>query len=146
MEQILDEISTLYPEPIQETNESYSTVSGYDNVIDKIRNHILLCKSHLYILCSTKLALLFKDELIEVSKTRRITIICEDNLELSSNIKVLYRDSDPKVFHMIIDTSSLITGEIATNHSQCLYSNNKSLVSLMRDSFLYEINSAKETK
>lgn len=139
MQQRLEEISTFFPTPIQ-TNEPYVTIRGYDNVLNKIKNCISLCESHLYLLCSASNALLFKDELLAIDKTCRITIICEAPLTMSPEVKVFLKEKDPKGFHMIIDTNSVITGDLDLEHAQCLFSKNDSLVRLMRESFITELD------
>lgn len=139
MKQTLNEIREYFPTAI-EIHEPYVTIKGYENVINKIKNSILLCKSHLYLLCSSTSAELFKEELITISKYCRITIICETDFFLSPNIIIYNRHKDPIGFHMIIDTQSVITGDLAIEHAQCLSSKNASLVRLMRESFVTELD------
>ena len=135
----LSEIEQLYPSPI-ETHEPYVTIRGYDNVLNKIKNSILLCKSHLYLLCSSSCIDLLRDELLTISSNRRITIICETNIYLNEQIIVYNRQKDPKGIHLIIDTNSVITGDLEKEHAQCLFSKNDSLVRLMRESFVTELD------
>lgn len=139
MQETLEEISRFFPNQL-ETNEPYVTIRGYHNVLNKIKNCIALCESHLYLLCSAKSALLFKDELLNICKSHRITIICEDSLAIAPEITVYKREKDSQGFHMIIDTKSVITGDLDTEHAQCLFSRNDSLVRLMRESFITELD------
>lgn len=139
MKQTLEEIKQYFPNAI-ETHEPYVTIRGYDNVIHKIKNSISLCESHLYLLCSSRSVSLFEKELIAISKHCRISIICETDLSLNSDITVYNRQKDPKGFHMIMDTKSVITGDLDTEHAQCLFSKNESLVRLMRESFVTELD------
>lgn len=139
MKQTLDEIKQLFPNAI-ESNEPYVTIRGYQNVINKIKNSISLCESHLYLLCSSTCIDLFKDELLAISKRCRITIICETHLSLGPDIITYNRSKDPKGFHMILDTKSVITGNLDLEHAQCLFSKNNSLVRLMRESFVTELD------
>ena len=138
MKTTLQEIENYYPSAIV-TPEPYVTIRGYDNVLNKIKNSLLLCQSHLYLLCSSSCVDLIKDELIEVGKTRRITIICEKALSLPG-ITTHTREKDPQGFHMIIDTQSVITGNLSPEDSQCLFSKHESLVRLMRESFVTELD------
>lgn len=135
----LSEIEQFYPNPI-EIQEPYVTIRGYDNVLNKIKNSILLCKSHLYLLCSASCIDLFRDELLAICSDRRITIICEADINLSNQITIYNRQRDPKGIHLIIDTQSVITGDLEPEHAQCLFSKNDSLVRLMRESFVTELN------
>ncbi len=139
MKQVLEEIKEHFPNVI-ETHEPYVTIKGYENVINKIKNSILLCKSHLYLLCSLASAKLFEEELLMMSKHCRISIICEADFSFGPEIIVYNRHKDPKGFHMIIDTQSVITGDLELEHAQCLFSKNASLVRLMRESFVTELD------
>ena len=139
MEQTLSEIEQFYPTPI-ETHEPYVTIRGYNNVLNKIKNSILLCKSHLYLLCSATSIDLLREELLSICPNCRITIICEDDAYLDEKITIYNRHKDPKGIHLIIDTQSVITGDLDFDHAQCLFSRNDSLVRLMRESFVTELD------
>lgn len=135
MEATLLELEQNFPE-MQPTNEPYVTIRGYDNVLSKIKNHILLCTSHLYIMTTSPYIELLQEELSTISETKRVTIICEKELQLGEHI-ITYRQQKPvSGFHMIMDTVSVITGDLEAERSQCLYSTNASLVRLMRESFI----------
>lgn len=138
MSQTLEEIRQFFPNSI-ETHEPYVTIRGYTNVLNKIKNSIALCESHLYLLCSSDSVNLFKEDLLAISKRCRISIICETDLFLDSGITVYNRQRDPQGFHMIMDTKSVITGDLDLEHAQCLFSKNDSLVRLMRESFVTEL-------
>lgn len=138
MAQTLEEIKQFFPNSI-ETHEPYVTIRGYTNVLNKIKNSISLCESHLYLLCSSDSVNLFKEDLLAISQRCRISIICETDLLLDPTITVYNRQKDPKGFHMIMDTKSVITGDLDLEHAQCLFSKNDSLVRLMRESFVTEL-------
>lgn len=138
MSHTLEEIKHFFPNTI-ETHEPYLTIRGYTNVLNKIKNSIALCKSHLYLLCSSHCVHLLKEELLAISKTCRIHIICETDLFINDDIIIYNRKKDPKGFHMIIDTQSVITGDLDLEHAQCLFSKNESLVRLMRESLVTEL-------
>lgn len=145
MSQTLSEIEQYYPNFIQ-TYEPYVTIRGYENVLNKIKNSILLCKSHLYLLCSSKCIDLLREELLAICSTRRITIICEAPVSLDPHIVIYTRQKDPKSIHLIIDTQSVVTGDLDLEHAQCLFSKNDSLVRLMRESFVTELDMIALTK
>jgi sugar-specific transcriptional regulator TrmB len=145
MEEILLTLENEFPESIKPL-DPYITITGYDNVIAKIKHSILLCKSHLYILSKASYIDLFKEELVEISGTKKITILCDETLDLSENITVYSRRKAPQGFHMIVDTQVVITGELSDSFSQCLYTSNESLVRLMRESFITELEMIKLMK
>lgn len=139
LEETLSEIEQFFPDSI-ETSEPYVTIRGYHNVLNKIKNSILLCKSHLYLLCSTACIELLREELLSICPNHRITIICEGSIELDKRITIFNRQKDPQGIHLIIDTESVITGDLNPEHAQCLFSKNDSLVRLMRESFITELD------
>ncbi len=139
MSEILSEIDTHFPDRL-DVSEPYVTIKGYDNVVKKVKNSILLCHSHLYILSTSAYIELFKEELLTISSSKKVTIICNKKLDLGPNVTIGTRNKSPQGFHMIIDTQSIITGDLKTEGSQCLYSNNQSLVRMMRESFITELD------
>lgn len=139
MSKTLEQIETHFPDRI-DVSEPYITIKGYDNVVSKIKNCILLCQSHLYILSTSTYIELFKKELLTISSSRKVTILSDTKLELKAPITCGIRKKSPQGFHMIIDTQSVITGDLTPEGSQCLYSNNQSLVRMMRESFITELD------
>ncbi len=135
----LEEIKDYYPAAL-ETNEPYITVKGYNNVLTKLKNAILLCQSHLYLLCGADVIEFLKNELIAISKDKRITIICDQKIILPAPITVHYRTKGIEGFHMIIDTKAVLTGDLKVSSPQCLFSKDPSLVRLMRESFITELD------
>lgn len=139
MTKLLKEVEQFFPTPLV-SHEPYVTIKGYEHVLNKIKNIILLCESHLYLLSTCECITLLKDELIAISQKCRITIICDQPLDLGNQIKVYTRQKPPQGFHMIVDTKSVLTGELNHSPVQCLFSKNDSLVRLMRESFVTELD------
>lgn len=135
----LQEIKEYYPIPL-EANEPYITIKGYDNVLTKLKNAVLLCHSHLYLLCDSDVVALLQDELETISETKKVTIICDKDLKIPDSIIVYHRLKSPEGFHMIIDTEAVLTGDLNTSSPQCLFSKDLSLVRLMRESFITELD------
>ncbi|MDA3730192.1 hypothetical protein PBV87_01505 [Niameybacter massiliensis] len=134
---IYETIDTFYPENLL-VSDPYITIKGYQNVIDKITNTIKSCKSHLYILTTADILEQFRDVLSEISTSKRVTIICNSHLILGEAL-VYVKVKPPLGFHMIVDTHCVITGDLANTSSQCLYTTNQSLVRLMRESLITEL-------
>lgn len=134
MKNTLSEIELYFPKEVA-TNEPYLTIRGYEHVVNKIKNHILLCKSHLYVMSTIKDILIIKDELIKMSQTHKVILLCEAPIHLDDHIQVLVHTRPIEGFYMIIDTQIVITGDLTEENAQCLYSTNESLVRLMRSSF-----------
>lgn len=139
MNKIINDIEEHFPDRI-DVSEPYITIKGYENVVSKIKNGILLCQSHLYILSTTLYIDLFKEELMAIGPSKKVTLLCDKAIDLGPHITVGVRKKSPQGFHMIIDTQSIITGDLKHEGSQCLYSNNLSLVRMMRESFITELD------
>ncbi|ADZ84583.1 helix-turn-helix domain-containing protein [Cellulosilyticum sp. ST5] len=135
----LEEIKEYYPVPL-EANEPYITIKGYDNVLTKLKNAILLCHSHLYLLCASDVVALLQDELKTISTEKKVTILCDKAIKLPSSITLYHRLKSPEGFHMIIDTEAVLTGDLNASSPQCLFSKDLSLVRLMRESFITELD------
>lgn len=135
-------LDTLFPDTIS-TGDPYITIKGYDNVVTKIKNTILSCQSHIYILTTKENILLFKEEIENISTSKRVTIITNEHLIIKDTL-VYTKAKPPTGFHMIMDTHSVITGDLSVS-PQCLYTCNQSLVRLMRESFITELDMIKLT-
>lgn len=133
-------IDTQFPKALP-LGDPYVTIKGYDTVIDKIKHTILSCTSHVYLLTTKDTILLFKEELENISTTKRVTIICDEHLIIGDAL-VYTKAKPPTGFHMIMDTHSVITGDLCES-PQCLYTCNQSLVRLMRESFITELDMIK---
>ena len=138
-EKTLSEIDEYFPKRIEPV-EPYVSIRGYEHVLDKIKNCILLCKSHIYLLATADYIELFKAELLMIGKSHKVTIISEKELDLGHNIICCKRSKSPEGFHIIIDTEAVLTGDLLSPNAQCLFSKNPSLVRLMRESFVTELD------
>ena len=135
----LQEIQEYYPGEII-TPEPHITIKGYENVLSKLKNSILLAHSHLYLLCGSDVIDLIEKELLEVNSSIRINILCDTELSLPSSIKIYHRGKSIDGFHIIIDTETMITGHLEGSSPRCLFSKDPSLVKLMRESFSTELD------
>ncbi len=135
----LQEINDYYPSEII-ASEPHITIKGYENVLAKLQNSILMAHSHLYLLCGSDIINLIQKELVESSSSIRINILCDTKLSLPESIKVFHRKKSLDGFHMIVDTETMITGHLDGSSPQCLFSKDTSLVKLMRESFSTELD------
>lgn len=143
LNEVLNTLETHYPEALV-SSEPYITIKGYDNVLKKIKNAIATCESHLYLLASGPCIDLFSEELLEIAKNRRVTIMSDCHIELA-NVLIYKRRKSPEGFHFIIDTHTVLTGDFGSLSAQCLSTTNPSLVRFMRESFITEIDMIKLT-
>ena len=135
MSTTISEIEHYFPQTVT-VNEPYLTIRGYEHVLNKIKNNILLCTSHLYIMSSSEDIALLQEELKEISQKCKVTIMCDKALHLNPSINFFVHRKPIEAFYMIIDTQIVITGDLSETSAQCLYSTHESLVRLMRTSFI----------
>ncbi|MGL4738036.1 MAG: TrmB family transcriptional regulator [Cellulosilyticaceae bacterium] len=137
-DEVLENIDSQFPETIT-AGDPYITIKGYETVLHKIKHTILSCESHLYLLSPEAYVRLFEKELLKICESKRVTIICDSHITVGSSL-IYMRGKSPQGFHMIVDTHAVITGEITDHNSQCLFTTNQSLVRLMRESFITELD------
>ncbi|MEZ0576794.1 TrmB family transcriptional regulator [Halodesulfovibrio aestuarii] len=126
--------------PEQEEEEApYLTISGYGNTLDKMRNMILLAKGWVYLSVSSSTVKLLTPDLDNCIKRGLKVVILSDEDPHLSGVVFMHNEAPAENVRIIADTSEVIVGTLAVNKGQCLYSKNKHLVSLMRESLLNEI-------
>lgn len=137
-DQVVQTIENEFPEN-NILGEPYITIRGYENILAKLKHTILSCQSHLYLLTPSEYIHLLEKELLSISESKRVSIICDSHITVGSSL-IYRRGKSPQGFHMIVDTQSVITGELTGPNSQCLFTTNQSLVRLMRESFITELD------
>lgn len=142
-EAVCTAIDTYFPKSVM-LSEPYITIKGYDNILKKIKGTILSCESHLYILSTADIIGLVKEEIEKISTSKRVTIITNKHL-IIENVLIHTKAKSPSGFHMIMDTACVLTGDLGDS-CQCLYTCNDSLVRLMRESFITELDMIKITE
>jgi HTH-type transcriptional regulator, sugar sensing transcriptional regulator len=133
--------------------EPFITITGAAQIIDKMRNIISGATERIYLSClQTELSLLEKEIISARDKGLKVVLITASPYYLSG-ATVYYHKKTPDQIRLIADTSYVLTGELsADTESTCLYSRNKNLVQLIKDSLTNEIklinlaNPPKETK
>ncbi|SIO34432.1 TrmB family transcriptional regulator [Halodesulfovibrio marinisediminis] len=126
--------------PEQEEEEApYLTISGYGNTLDKMRNMILLAKGWVYLSVSSSTVKLLTPELKNcIERGLKVVILSDEDPHLPG-IVFMHNEAPAENVRIIADTSEVIVGTLEVSKGQCLYSKNKHLVSLMRESLLNEI-------
>ncbi|MDF2587600.1 MAG: transcriptional regulator, TrmB [Anaerocolumna sp.] len=125
---------------LNDSVEGYITVSGLQNIIDKIRTIIEHATERVYVSISEREIEYFKEPLeVAVSKGLKVVAIISGDFEL--NGVITHRISKPSgQIRLIADSTYVLTGTITGNIDDiCLYSKNKPLVELLKDSLKNEI-------
>lgn len=118
----------------QITEDPYITISEKKNVVNKIKNMILSAKERLYFSAENDILELFKKELTEVcSRNLKVVILSPTDLDIPQH--TYYESTNKENIKLIVDTSEVISGTL----QQCLYSKNFTLVQLIREAIIHEI-------
>lgn len=128
----------------KESTEGYLTISGFRNSIDKIRTIIESAKERVYISISeTELA--FTKELLEAAAAKGLKVVAILSGDEKLTGVVTHNITKPAGhIRLIVDSSYVLTGTITGSEDDlCLYSKNKPLVELLKDSLKNEIRLSK---
>ncbi len=116
--------------------EPYITITGESHVLDKTKNIIEASEKRIYLSCSASiLDHLAKELTAAIERNLKIVVLSSKKL-IDNNDYTHYLTKEAEGFKLIADTSEVIAGNI----NQCLYSKNKTLLTLIRESFINEIS------
>ncbi|MCT4596987.1 MAG: TrmB family transcriptional regulator [Vallitalea sp.] len=115
-------------------NDPYITITESKNVVNKIKNMILQSKMRLYFCADNKILDYFYDELKDACN-RDIKVVILSPNSLDFNHHKYYKSFNYESIKLIVDTEEVITGTL----NQALYSRNKTLVKLIREAIINEI-------
>lgn len=137
--EIYDYILENIPERVI-TSEPYSTISGKMNIVNKMKNIVSQADERVYVSVSGSELEYVKEEVrAAVKRGLKVVVITSDSYD-EDGVIVYKKEKQPGQIRLIADTSHVLTGEILENGvSTCLYSKNKNLVQLIKDSLTNEI-------
>lgn len=146
MEETVAGIKRLCP-AARQPSEPYITIYGFNHILDKMKNIILNAKERIYVSMTEKELEYIREELLEASgKGLKVVIITSGKTDLPG-VAVHTVNKRSGQVRIIADSSYVLTGEIAGSESDiCLYSRNKPLIELLKDSLTNEIKLAQITK
>lgn len=125
---------------------SYITVNGETNILNKAKNMIAAASERIYISVSADVAAHVLNVLkAAVASGLKVVIITDSGFELDK--AVIYHDSkQPGQIRLIVDTEYVLTGELSGIDPTCLYSSNKNLIQLIKETLTAEIKLIQESK
>ncbi len=125
---------------------SYITVNGETNILNKAKNMIAAASERIYISVSADVAAHVLNVLkAAVARGLKVVIITDSGFELDK--AVIYHDSkQPGQIRLIVDTEYVLTGELSGIDPTCLYSSNKNLIQLIKETLTAEIKLIQESK
>lgn len=139
----LEEVYKLIEEnsPVREAaREPYYTISGRQNVINKMNHMISHASERIYISTSEAELSHVARELAN-ARDRGLKVVVISAPGFSMDGVVIYRnEKQPGQIRLIVDSAHALTGEInGTGESNCLYSKSRNLIQLIKDSLKNEI-------
>lgn len=146
MESVVQIIKKECPTSKQKS-EPYITISGFDNILCKVKNIIYEAKERIYISISSDDIDYIKDELVyAVKKGLKVVVITSNDPNIDNIILYVLNKRSGQI-RLIADTKEVLTGDITgSKNDTCLYSKNKPLIELIKDSLKNEITLSENLK
>jgi sugar-specific transcriptional regulator TrmB len=142
MEEVTAEIQRQCPR-VRKPSEPYVTINGFRHIVLKMKNIIRDAKERVYIsLSETDLPIILHELETAIQRGMKVVAITSGNVRLDGAI--LYKiNKTPGQIRLIADSSTVLTGTVTgSNDDTCLYSKNRPLVELIKDSLKNEIKLA----
>jgi HTH-type transcriptional regulator, sugar sensing transcriptional regulator len=127
--------------PMKETpKDPYITIKGKGNIINKMKHTINSATERIYISISDNDFHLFEKDVVGArDRGLKVVIITSPGFKFEG-VVIYHNIKQIGQIRLITDTSNVITGEIlGEEDSTCLYSRNKNLIQLIKDSLTNEI-------
>lgn len=139
MEQVYQTVEETSPSR-EYGSEPYFTITGKRNVINKMCHLIANAAERIYISTSPRELEYVKKDL-EDARNRGLKVVIITSPGYVMEGAVIYRnEKQPGQVRLIADTAHVLTGEIGgAAESTCLYSKNRTLIQLIKDSLTNEI-------
>ncbi len=127
--------------PAKETTaDPFVTIKGKSHIINKMKNTINDASERIYISASSEDIKVVENEILEaIGKKRKVVVITSRPFVMDGAV-VYYNEKKPGQIRLIADSSHVLTGEITVeNNSTALYSMNRNLIELIKDSLTNEM-------
>lgn len=120
--------------------EGYVTISGHLNILNKMKYIISLASHRVYLSVTPELLAKVSPEVEEaIRKGLKMVIITSEETEIDGAIHHTIHKKNGQL-RLIADSMEVLTGEYTgTDQDVCLYSKNRPLVDLIKDSLKNEI-------
>ncbi len=131
----------------KDNTESYITIEGENNILNKAKNLLSSAEERAYISCSADTLNLIEDEIsCLIAKNLRVVILTDSTYALSG-ATVYKTDFKGNQIGIITDSKYVLTGEYgAGSANTCLYSGQKNFVLLFKTALSNEIKLIQYTK
>jgi sugar-specific transcriptional regulator TrmB len=124
----------------EEPSEPFITISGTNHVTNKMKQIIQQAAERVYFSGAvTELDLVISDLQAAVARGLKVVVITASPFQ-KEGMTVFHHRKSPGQIRLIADSTHVLTGEISeSGESTCLYSKNKNLIALIKDSLTNEI-------
>lgn len=123
----------------QKTETGYITITGAENIRNKIRQMLKETQLRLYVMAPSAILSDFNEELNELVSAGKKVVILSDNYKLNA-AKVYSTTPEDCQIRLITDSSYVLTGELTGSaHDTCLFSGQKNLVAVMKEALKNKI-------
>lgn len=139
MQETLQIIRAEAPE-LRTAPEGYVTISGHQNILNKMRYIIGHAAQRVYISMTADELHLVRDDLAEaIAKGLKIVIITSEGIPIPGAIVHTIHKKHGQI-RLIADSKEVLTGELTgSDQDVCLYSKNRPLIDLIKESLKNEI-------
>lgn len=123
----------------RELSEGYITIEGRRHIFDKMKNMLEQAEHRVYISVSEKLLPFVQPEIEQLLKdSKKVVIITNKAPALDGAIVYLTEDKGEQI-RLIIDSKTVLTGELSEIENTCLYSGQKNFVNVFKEAMSNEI-------
>lgn len=123
----------------KEENEGYITISGIQNIYDKIRNMLESAKERVYVAMPKQQLNMFEQQLKSLIQSGiKVVVISEEKWDIPGALVYVGESLDQQV-RVITDSKYVLIGEFEEKEGTCLYSGQKNFVRVFKDYLRNEI-------
>jgi HTH-type transcriptional regulator, sugar sensing transcriptional regulator len=133
----IDSIARLLPEPRQSPSP-FITISGRTAVLDKMRTLVEEASLRVYVSMAARDLGALMPELTAAARRIKVVVITDEPI-LLEGAQIHTHAKKVGQVRLIADTAHVLTGSFSEVESYCLYSKNKVLVDLIKDSLTNEL-------
>ena len=139
MKEVIAKIKNDCP-VVRKPSEPYITITGFKHIVDKMKNIINNAKERVYVSISENELPYLKEELAKASERGlKVVAIASGNINIPGVVVHSISKQLGQV-RLIVDSTHVLTGDISdSDYPTCLFSKNKTLVELIKDSLKNEI-------
>ncbi len=139
MKTVLEKITQECPTG-KNSSEPYLTISGFTHILNKMKNMIEGAQARVYVSLSDKELASIHDTLESAVKRGLKVVAIVSGKARPEGVTIYPMNKEPGSVRLIADSSYVLTGTLSgSEEDTCLFSKNKSLVELIKDSLKNEI-------